>query len=545
MLAKQGAVRLLLPVFIFCVAVSCTPATRAPDDAALVRTELQKPHTQAERAALLNPKALSSIGRMATIAGLEPEPVIGFGLVTGLGAAGSDKAGVSGLVLQEVRKNLMREETRTVEESKEMVLSLDSSIVEVRAAVPAGANIGDTLDVFVRSIDSAMSLEDGYLHTVPLAPYVSRERQVTRGATVAKVSGEIATGVEAGGSFAAGSGGRSGVIFDGGRCESARFLWVRLEDKYVSGRRAVLIEHLINSRFSGLGVRPGGQRTTYALALSDKMVRVFVPPVYGDFVGRFADLLKCIEGDWFYGPPSDSEFEDWLRRLEEGTPEEKYLASVRLEAVGSDARPYLERAAGDDWTLLYSGQALACLGGELDPTRIIAASDSSVEEVRYEAVKLLSRLPGRSAAQALRARVFDPSERISLQAVEGLVRQGEEYAVKRRMAGYDIFAIKGVAPALIVQSTGRPKVVITGIGTPLEGTVEVRVDAIGLGSTDATHVGVISARGAEPQEQIVMATVDNIIAVLVMYEASFSEMRRIIAALEDAGNIPYKITWID
>jgi len=545
MLAKKGAVRLLLPVFIFCLAASCTPTARVPDDAVLVRAELQKPHSPAERAAILDPKALSSIGKMAIVAGLEPESVVGFGLVTGLGGAGSDKAGVPRQVLQEVRKNLMREETRTIEESKEMVLSRDSSIVEVRGAVPPGAPFGTTFDVFVTPVDSAVSLEDGYLHTVPLAPYVSTERRVTRGDTVAKAKGGVTAGAQAGDVFAAGSGSRSGVVFDGGRSERERVLLVRLEDRYVSGRRAVLIEYLINRRFSALGVRPGGARTTYALALSDRTVRVFVPPVYRDFVGRFADVLKCIEGDWFYGPPPDSELEGWLRRLEEGAPEEKYLASVRLEAVGSAARPYLERALGDDWTLLYSGQALAYLSSELGRMRMIAASDSSVEEVRHEAVKLLSRLAGRSAAQALRAKVFDPSDRISLQAVEGLVRQGEEYAVKLRMAGYDIFAVKGVDPGLIVKSTGRPRIVVAGIGTPLKGTVEMRVDAIGLGSTDATHIGVISAGATQPQTQVVEATVDDVIAALAMYEASFSQVRRIIAALEDAGNIPYEVTWID
>lgn len=545
MLAKKGAVRLLLPVFIFCLAASCTPTARVPDDAVLVRAELQKPHTPAERAAILDPRALSSIGKMTIIAGLEPEPVVGFGLVTGLGGAGSDKAGVPRQILKEVRKNLMREETRTIEEGKEMVLSTDSSVVEVRGAVPPGAPIGETFDVFVRSVDSALSLEDGYLHTVPLAPYVSMERRVTRGDAVAKAKGEVTAGPQAGGVFAAGSGGRSGVVFDGARSEKERWLLVRLKDRYVSGRRAVLIEYLINRRFASLGVRPGGARTTYAMALSNRTVRVFVPPAYKDFVGRFADVLKCIEGDWFYGPPPDSEIEGWFRRLEEGTPEEKYLASVRLEAAGSAARPWLERALGDDWTLLYSGQALAYLNSELGGTRMIAASDSSVEEVRHEAVKLLSRLAGRSAAQALRAKVFDPSGRISLQAVEGLVQQGEEYAVRLRMAGYDIFAVKGVEAGLIVKSTGRPRIVVAGIGTPLKGTVEVRVDAIGLGSTDATHIGVISAGATQPQTQVVEATVDDVIAALAMYGASFSEMRRIIVALEDAGNIPYEVTWID
>jgi len=547
MLAEKGAVRLFFALAVLASAASCAPSPRrVGDDAALVRSELRKPHTAAEREKILRPSALSSIGQMATIDGLDPEPVIGFGLVTGLGSKGGEKSGLPREIVREVRKNLIREETRTLPESAQLLAAADSSVVEVRGAIPPAAAVGDTFDVLVRPLDNASTLQDGYLHTVPLAPYVSSNGGLTRGEAVARAQGQVAApSSSAGGLVHTGGPRRTGMVFDGGRCGRERVLLVRLKEQYVSGRRSVLIEYLINRRLALLDPRPGAAHINYALALSDRTVRLHVPGVYRRFVHRFADMIRSIEGDYFYGPPSDSWLAGCLRTLEQGDPEEKYLASVRLEAVGAAAVPYLERASGDDRTALYSGQALAYLNSEAGRTRIIKAADSSLEEVRFEAVKFLANLAGRSVVQALRAKVFDPSDRISLEAVRGLVRQGEEYARRLRLPGYDIVALRGLEPGLIVKSGGRPQIVVSGIGTPLEGSVEVRVGDFGLGSTDASHVGVISAAGDQPQTQVVEATVDNVIAALAMYDVPFDDLRRIIAQMEDSGHFPFDVTWMD
>ncbi|MHC4712613.1 MAG: flagellar basal body P-ring protein FlgI [Planctomycetota bacterium] len=516
------------------------------EDASAVRSELQKPHTAREREAILRPKSLRSIGDVATIDGLSPEAVIGFGLVTGLGESGSDKGSVPAEIIREVRKNLIREENRTVDESAFMVTGRDSSIVEVRGFIPPGAVAGDTFGVVLRPIDSATSLENGYLHTTALTAFLRQEGGVQRGDAVARARGQVTAGVTGDEAVLATVGDpRVGVVFEGARFDRERILLIRLKDSYVSGRRTVLIEYLINRRFSQTGLAPGDSPLKYAFAMSNRMISLRVPPVYRKFVQRYADVVRSIRGSYFYGPPKSSVLEGHGRALATGPREQKYAASVALEGVGDAAIPHLEGASGDDWTLLYSGQALAYLNNDLGRTRVIEATDSETEEVRYEAVRFVSQLAGRSAIQALRAKVFDPSGRISIEALEGLVAQGEESARKLRLSGYDIIAVKGADPGLIVRSRGRPLIAVTGVDTRLEGTIGVRIGEVGIGSTDETHVGIMSGLAVTPESVVVEATMANILATLAKYNVPFETVKNVIAAMEDAGNVPYEVTWVD
>ena len=174
-----------------------------------------------------------------------------------------------------------------------------------------------------------------------------------------------------------------------------------------------------------------------------------------------------------------------------------------------------------------------------------SAADSEIEEVRYQAVHFLGYLAGRSVIQALRAKVFDPSDRISIEALEGLVGQSDGGATRLRMPDYDIIAAKGVDAGLIVKTSGRPLIAVTGIGTPLAGTIEAVVGDVALGSTDENHVGVFKGIGPEGNQVVVEATMDNILATFANFNVPFETARRILVTLEDAGNMPYRVTWID
>ena len=231
--------------------------------------------------------------------------------------------------------------------------------------------------------------------------------------------------------------------------------------------------------------------------------------------------------------------------LETGKPEDKYLASVILEGIGNAATGYLEKVKGDDWTTLYSGEALCYLNSNLGRTRIIAACNSSVEQIRYKAVKFLSNLSGRTVTRTLRAKVLDPSDRISIEAIKGLMGRGDEYAKRTHVSGFDLIAVPGVDAGLIVNSTGRPIIAVTGKAMPLQGTVELRLDGIGIGSTDSAHVGIITSLGPVAETITVKATIYDILAALARHNPSFETVKKVIAALEDADNLPYKVTWIE
>lgn len=523
-----------------------TGAGDRPTQVGPLKRALQKPLSPREKAALIQPRKLSSVAQMAKIDGLEFEAVVGFSLVSGLAGKGSDKGQIPRELFSEVRKNLIREDGRTIKESYELVVSRDTSIVEVLARIRPGAGFGESFDVFVRPLDRAVSLEAGYLHPTPLSPFARIGETVRRGSVKAKAKGQVFVSGSAPGSVLAGASiPRNGIVFEGGKLESERILLIRMKDPYVSAGRTVLIEYLLNRRFSQLGLSPGDSKVNYALAVTEKTVQVHVPHVYRRFVQRFADVIATIKGAYYYGPPGVDRRKKLSRILSTGTPEEQYAASVELEGIGASATDQLEAAVGDDWTLLYSGQALVYLESKVGRQRIIEAAGSENEDVRYEAVRFLAGLAGRNVIQTLRAKVFDPSGRISIEAVEALVSQGETYASKIRLIDYDIVALRGVPGGLILKTRGRPLIAVAGVGEPLVGTIEINVDGVGLGSTDERNVGIISGRRGQMQTVTVEATMDNVLATFANLGVPFSSVRKVIEQLEDAGNIPYEVTWVE
>ena len=80
---------------------------------------------------------------------------------------------------------------------------------------------------------------------------------------------------------------------------------------------------------------------------------------------------------------------------------------------------------------------------------------------------------------------------------------------------------------------------------PLQGTVELRLDGIGIGSTDSDHVGIITSLGSVAETITVKATAYDILAALARHNPPFEAVRKVITALEDAGNLPYKVTWME
>ena len=528
----------------------CTPARPStPQDVAALRLALRRPHTAEQIEAMLRPDELSSIGEMAKIYGLDSLPIRGLGVVTGLGENGSDKAGVDPDFRAEAKKVLVTEEGRKLLEASEMVMSRDSSIVQMEGAVPAGSPTGTLFDVYVRPLDAAVSLENGYLHRSALRNFMVQPNGDTIwGSAAASAFGQVSPIASAQpGVIATSRGGRDGVVFDGGRYNGERILIITLDPKYSSGPRVVLIEYLLNRRFGGVGTTPGTAPSVYANAESTREVYLRIPPAYSKTAARYADVVKQIKGSYFYGPPTAEAMKKLAGQLATGSAQEKYQASVELEAIGPAAIEYLDSTAGggDDRTNLYAGEALSFLNSASGPDRMYAAALSTDEGVRFEAIRFIGQLSGRRAVQTLREKVLDSSPRIALEAVKGLVASSEQAALQIRLAGFDLVTIPGTPAGLIVKSSGRPLVVVTGPGTALKGTVAVNVAGVGIGSTDEGQVGIVAGEGPTAETLTVDATTDNILAVLARWNPPFDSVKKVLQALEDAGNLPYKATWLD
>ncbi len=529
------------------LAVGCAAGGAAQrNDAAGIRAEMRKPHTPKEVEKLLQPKKLSSIGEQADLIGVEPLNCVGMGLVTGLGEHGSEST-VQKEVFDAVVKALVREEGRTVKEASEMVRGRDSSVVVVHGSIPAGAGPGAVFDVTVEPADTAPSLEGGYLHRMTLTRYVTGTRGTVTGEVVARAEGAVTAGAAETAVIAGAADMRRGVVFDGAKYAGERFILVQLKPRYASGSATVLMEYMLNRRFRTVGVAPGGTPVNYATAADDRELVLLVPPIYRRYVERYADVVNSIEGSYFYGTPSESRMKDFGDKLASGSREEKYAASCKLEGIGTDSVPYILSAIrkGDDWSLVYGATALAYLNNDEAGDLVTRASQSDDEDVRYEAVRLMSQMSGRSVIQTLRDRMYDESKKVAAEAVRGLVSAGPEAAQVAHFATFDLVAVPGAKPGMLVDASGRPMVAVGGVGVPIEGKVEISAPGVGLGSVNDSQIGVITGKGASAQTSVVDATVENVVAAVAGTNPTFDSFRRLLEQLETRGNLPYKIAWLE
>jgi hypothetical protein len=527
-----------------------------------LRLALRKAQTPKEREGIFKPGSFSTVGETCKIMGVEPLGCSGLGLVSGLRGNGADKSNIDPRVLSDVKKALMVEEGRTLAEAKDLVEGRDSSIVNVVGVIAPGAPNGSAFDVYVQPVDSAVSLGGGYLHRVALQDYVTMETvsfpaplagksekklQTIPRRTIAHAAGPVATQTQGADVIAADADSRTGVVFEGGRYENERILLLALGGRRASPNHALLIEYLINQRFGNVGRDPGSPAMSYATATTSDRVTVRVPAIYRKYVQRFADVLRHIGGSYYYGPPQASDLQKLASRLASADQKGKYEAATELEAVGAASISSLEPlvTSSDEWTAFYAAQTLAYLDDQAGADKVFELVYSSNEPVRFEAVKFAGQLAGRRAVQVLREKVLDTSSRVALEAVNGLVSAGAEAAGRLRLAQYDLVRVPGAPGGLIVRTTGRPLVVVVGLDAPLKGTVGINLPGVGIGSVDETRVGVIIGQGAESQSIEVDATADDLLTFLALSGQPFDTVRRVIQALEDGGNLPYKITWVD
>jgi hypothetical protein len=544
----------LVAIVLACFALENARAAATPpsqigdtEGVATLRQKLRQPLSPRDVEALLQPKKLTSIGEIVKIDGQDALPCIGVGLVTGLAGNGAEKPGSMKPVKDEVIKALVREEGKTVAESLTLVESRDSSIVYVSGQIPAGAAPQNTFDVTLEPIDSAISLQGGYLHLCPLYKYIQQDNKKVRGGIIARAGGQVMASVVQDTVIATAASQRTAMVFDGAVYMEERDLLIRLDPKLTSVRTTVLIEYMLNRRFRDVGRQPGTPGVNYATAVTNSEVVMRIPPLYRRHVTRLADVIGSLRGSYFYGPPSEGEMKKIAKRLESGTSQEKYQASATFEGIGSPSTPYLLNAVakGDDWARLYAGTALAYLNDPQAGEAITKSADSQIEDVRLEAVRLLAQMSGAKATEVLRAKIADPSRRIATEAIKGLVSQGGDAAQMARFSYFDFVAVRGGKPGITVVSSGRPIVAMEGPVTPLVGNVEVRANSLGIGSIDDKQVGVVSGEGPRAETVTVDKTVDGVLTAVARTNPPFDVVKQVLATMETNKNLPYKIAWLD
>jgi Flagellar P-ring protein len=314
---------------------------------------------------------IRTIGDISTMAGLDPVPVAGIGLVTGLdGTGGGVPPGPERIALEEAMKK------RGVQNIKELFNSKTTALVRVAAYVPAGTRKGETVDVYVTVPETsrATSLRGGSLDECLLYNYASsnaistvagnpiggRADATIRGHAWVKADGAILAGIRPDADPDDPPSSKSGVIWGGGKClmpDRTFTLYLNPDQQYarVAGR----IAERINETFHAPGLAAGNGE--FAHAVSKNSVTLNVPGAYRLNMARYLRVVRLIPLNEL--PAPDSAYAQKLagQLLDPATT---ITAALRLEALGAQSVSALKVGLHSDLPLVRfaAAESLAYLG---------------------------------------------------------------------------------------------------------------------------------------------------------------------------------------
>lgn len=323
---------------------------------------------------------VKTIGDVTSVAGADPVPVMGVGLVVGLDGTGggAPSGGHRSWLEADLRK-------RSVENPKAVLASPNGALVIVTAWIPPGTRKDDPLDLEVSlpPQSKATSLRGGYLRECQLYNFDSAKNldpdytgpdRTLKGHPVVRAQGPLLVGMGDGderGRL------RQGRIWGGGRSKIDRPFYLYLNENRQFARMSQTIAERINETLNG-PMRAG--MNDLAVTKNRAVVYLRVPAQYALNQQRFLRVARLIplredvnklcedrltpggsRGDVAVGAGSA-----YRKRLEEDLldPARTVPAALRLEALGADSIPVLKRGLESDHALVRftSAEALAYLG---------------------------------------------------------------------------------------------------------------------------------------------------------------------------------------
>ncbi|MEO0482332.1 MAG: flagellar basal body P-ring protein FlgI [Planctomycetota bacterium] len=379
------------------------------------------------------PAVLSgTIGSMATISGIQPSLVSGYGFIVGLDGTGGGPLPEAIAGSMERIMGLM-DITQANDDlnsplagmsPQELLRDPNTAVVLVQAVVPPGAPQGMTFDVYVRALN-ATSIEGGRLWTTELRigpPAVFGGYQTIQ---LAEARGEIFVnpfvepGVETRGTAAV-----VGRVLDGGVIVDPLEMLISLDTP--SHARARSVTAAINSRFP----ESTGDRGPIARGRDDESVALRMPAAYRE---RPVDFLKLVE-HLHINASFPSEL---ARRYAAALREQPELAeelSWALQAVGEPSVPFLR----DLYDAPEIAPRLAALDagvrlGDARATRYLMSIAGDRESaVRGEAIRLLGEARGGPEIDlALKDLLGESELTVRVPAYEALAARAERATMGR------------------------------------------------------------------------------------------------------------------
>lgn len=388
--------------------------------------------------------------------GLGNLQVEGIGLVVGLEGTGSNPA-------PSWQKDHLLEELKSREEIRnpsQLINSMDTSIVLVRAMIPPCARKGDPLDleIILPPNSETTSLERGTLLPVRLKPMAYVGRKVREGKNLALGGGGIVveslfdTRRDPAGLV-------RGWIPGGGRVSDDRELTLILNTAEFGDRIVSEISRVINNRFTTVD---DTGKIGVANARTDRIIQLSVPENYRHNLGRYIEVVQSLA----WGESVDARVNRMeLLDQEIDDPAKAKLAAIRLEALGKDGMPALRRALVNPnlEVRFHAAQALAFQGQD-DGVEILRATAETEPAFRWNALAALAALDGSKAGLALANLTNAESAEARYGAFRSLhTRSPNDPLVKGEnlTGGFALHVIPSTAASMVhLTRTHRPEVVI-------------------------------------------------------------------------------------
>ena len=404
-----------------------------------------------------------TIGAQATLRGLEPVLVTGYGIVVGLNGTGSGDVPVAirAELEREMRPRGVGQETRGMGSvtPSELINDRNTAVVFVQASVPPGATPGTRFDVLVEALPgtSTSSLEGGTLWTTDLRPGL----QLPGGPVVpaiAQAKGEIfinpfADPARQGADAIVRTSGR---ILNGGAATQSRPLTLILDSP--SHARARTIVNAVNTKF------PQGpqDRSRTARGANEEVIEINVPRAYRSDTEEFTSLLLAMRVDQLFA-------QDWAVRYARAMETEPALAedlSWCLQALGPEAIPALRGLYDfpESAPRLAALRAGARLGDALVTSRLKEIALEGSPAIRTDAISLLGDMgPDPAVNAALRSLLGARELDVRVAAYEALSRRFEPALQTKLIEDkFRLDMVRAPQPMIYISQQGAPRIVVFG-----------------------------------------------------------------------------------
>jgi hypothetical protein len=312
---------------------------------------------------------VKTVGDWTTIGNAEGAQLAGVGLVTGLaGTGGESPADGYRAILED---NLRKKGVRNI---KELLSSPDNAVVVLSARIPAGASVGDPIDIEVSlpAQSRATSLRGGYLQECAMFNYEFAKNvdpgyagpdRPLKGNTMAKASGALLVGFGDGDEAARV---RHGRIWGGGRCIADSPFLIMLNSDQQFARVAAVIADRINETFFGAFHDSGPNGSDVAKASNNIAIGLRVPPQYKLNVPRYLRIVRLVPLRESGDGAEKADRRTYRQKLADDLldPARTVTAALRLEALGQSSiaslRPGLD--SKNPLVRFCAAEALAYLG---------------------------------------------------------------------------------------------------------------------------------------------------------------------------------------